>query len=153
MSQLLKKNRPIFPSVVNDFFNSEKALIPSIFDLDRGIMDIGISSLLPDANIMENDISYKIELAAPGLEKEDFIIEMQDGILNISAEKKEEKKKEDKNFKIKEFSYDSFSRSFSLAENCNSDKIEATYDNGILCLSIPKKELTLSKPVKQIKVA
>jgi HSP20 family protein len=152
MSQLVKKSRSVIPSVVNDFFNSERVLFPSIFDLDRGFMDSDVASLLPDANIIENDEDYKIELAAPGLEKKDFIVEMQDGILNISAEKEEDKKEENKNFKRREFSYNSFSRSFSLPENCLSDKIEAKYENGVLHLSLPKKEVTLSKPVKQIKV-
>jgi HSP20 family protein len=153
MTQLVKRNKGILPSFTNDFFNTERLFNPSILDFDGGLLDLGNSFPIPDANISENDKDYTIELAAPGLEKKDFIVEVQDGVLNISAEKEEEKTEEDKNYKRREFSYDSFSRSFTLPENCVPDKIDAKYENGVLHLSLPKKEVTISKPAKQIKVA
>ena len=93
-----------------------------------------------------------VELAAPGLEKKDFKIELENQVLTVSSEKEEEKKEETKNFKRREFSYNSFSRSFQLPEDVLSDKIDAKYENGILKLSVPKKEVTVSKPKKEIKV-
>jgi HSP20 family protein len=102
--------------------------------------------------LIETEKAYHIELAAPGLEKKDFSIELQDGMLHIRAEKEEEQSEEDKNYRRKEFSYFSFSRSFALPDNLLVDKIEASYTHGILHLTLPKKEVIVSKPVKQIKV-
>ena len=153
MTQLVKRKRSSLPSVVNDFFNTERMLMPSLLDFDGGLLGLSGSSLMPEANIIEEDKDYMIELAAPGLEKKDFNIEMQDGMLTISAEKEEGKKEEHKNFKRREFSYNSFTRSFTLPENCHSEKIEAKYENGVLRLMLPKKEVTISKPAKHIKVA
>ena len=101
----------------------------------------------------EREKEFRIELAAPGLEKKDFKVEVLNGNLTISAEKKEEKKEETKNYRRKEFSYNSFSRSFTLPDNCMHDKIDAKYENGILHLTLPKKEITVSKPKKEIKVS
>ena len=92
-------------------------------------------------------------MAAPGLERKDFKVEVENGILFIRSEKKEEKKEETKNFTRREFSYNSFSRSFTLPENCITDNIMAHYENGILFITLPKKEMTFTKPVKEIKVS
>ena len=122
--------------------------------MEKDFFDFNEKSLLvPDANIIENEKDYKIDLAAPGLEKKDFKVEILDGVLSISAEKEEEKKEEGKNFRRREFSYNSFKRSFTLPDNLLNDKIDAKYENGILHLTLPKKEVTVSKPAKQIKVA
>lgn len=152
MTQLIKKNKAALPSVVSDFF-TDRFFTPSILDFEGGLLDRGTSLLIPDANITENDKDFTIELAAPGLDKKDFAVEIQDGVLNISAEKEEEKEEKDKNYRRREFSYDSFSRSFTLPENCMTDKIDAKYENGVLHVTLPKKEVTVSKPAKQIKVA
>lgn len=153
MSQLTKRNRALFPSIVSDFFDTGR-LLPSIFDADTDLFDFnGGSLVIPNANIAENEKDYKIEVAVPGLEKKDFKIEVDNGVLTVSAEKEEEEKESRKNYKRREFSYRSFSRSFSLPDNSLPDKIDAKYDNGILTLSIPKKEVTISKPVKEIKVS
>lgn len=148
-----KRNGSIFPALVNDFFGTNRFFGPSILDFEGGLLDIDNSLVVPEANILENGKDYKIELAAPGLDRKDFKVEIQDGVLNISAEKEEETKEEDKNFRRREFSYNSFSRSFTLPENLVTDKIDAKYENGVLRLTLPKKEVTISKPVKQIKVA
>lgn len=154
MTQLVvKRNGTKLPSLVDDFF-SKRTLFPNVFDLDRDFFDFnGGSLLVPDANIIENEKDYKIDLAAPGLEKKDFKVEILDGILSVSAEKEEEKNEEGKNFHRREFSYNSFKRSFTLPDNLLNDKIDAKYENGILHLTLPKKEVTVSKPAKQIKVA
>lgn len=152
MSQLTKRNRSLFP-VVSDFLNSDR-LFPTVFDLNTDLFRLNdLSSVVPNANIAENEKDYKIEVAAPGLEKKDFKVQVENGILTVSGEKEEEDKEERKNYKRREFSYRSFSRSFTLPENSLPDKIEAKYDNGILTLSLPKKEIEVSKPVKQIKVS
>ena len=149
---LVIRNRPTLPSLANDFFN-RGSLFPSIFDFDGDLLDFnGGSLLIPNANIIENEKNFKIELAAPGLERKDFKVEVDNGVLTISAEKKEEKKEEDKNYRRKEFSYNSFSRAFTLPDNSLPDKVEAKYEDGILKITLPKKEITISKPVKEIKV-
>lgn len=152
MTQLVKRNKATTPSILSDFF-TDRLFTPSILDFEGGLLDRSNALLIPDANITENDKNFSIELAAPGLEKKDFKVEVQDGVLSISAEKKEEKSEEDKNYRRREFSYNSFSRSFTLPENSMSDKIDAKYENGVLRLTLPKKEVTISKPAKQIKVA
>lgn len=153
MTQLVKRNRSVIPSIVSDFFDTGR-LFPSVFELEKDLFDFnGGSLVIPNANIVENGKDYKIEVAAPGLEKKDFKVEVDNGILTVSAEKEEEQKEERKNYRRREFSYRSFSRSFALPENSLPDKIEAKYDNGILTLSLPKKEVTVSKPVKEIKVS
>lgn len=149
---LLKRNSANLPSLVSNFFDNGR-LFPSVFDMDSSLLDFaGGSLMVPSANIVENEKDFKIELAAPGLDRKDFKVEVENGILTISAEKEEEKKEERKNFKRQEFAYNSFSRSFTLPENLLVDKIDAKYDNGILHLSLPKKEVTISKPAKTIKV-
>ena len=150
---LIVRNRAMLPSLVSDLFDNGR-LFPSVLDVDTDLFDFdGGSLMVPNANIIENEKDFKIELAAPGLEKKDFKVEVNNGILTISAEKEQEKKEENKNYKRREFSYNSFSRSFSLPDNSVPDKIDAKYENGVLQLLLPKKEVTISKPAKQIKVA
>jgi HSP20 family protein len=153
MSLLVKKNRATLPSLVSNFFDNGR-LFPSVFDLDTNLFDLdGGSLLVPNANIAESEKDFHIELAAPGLDRKDFKVEVDNGVLSISAKKEEEKKEENKNYKKREFSYNSFSRSFTLPENCHYDKIDAKYENGLLKVTLPKKEVTISKPVKEIKVS
>ena len=150
---LLTKKKAALPSLANELFDTGR-LFPDIFDFGKNLFDEqGKSLAIPDANIIENHKDFKIELAAPGLERKDFKVEVEDGILKISSEKKEEKKEEHKNYWRREFSYNSFSRSFKLPENSLPDKIEAKYENGILNVVVPKKEVSPSKPAKEIKVA
>jgi HSP20 family protein len=153
MTLLVKKNRATLPSLVSNFFDNGR-LFPSVFDLDTNLFDLdGGSLLLPNANIVENEKDFHIELAAPGLDRKDFKVEVDNGVLSISAKKEEEKKEENKNYKRREFSYNSFIRSFTLPENCHFEKIDAKYENGLLKVILPKKEVTVSKPVKEIKVS
>lgn len=146
---LLIRNRNL-PSLMDNLMETSNFLSSNIFDWDGGRMDM---PLIPDANIVENEKDFRIELAAPGLEKKDFKIEVSNGILSVSAEKEKEEKEEKENYRRREFSYSSFSRSFALPDNSLPDKIDAKYENGILRLSLPKKEVTVSKPKKEIKVS
>ncbi len=153
MTLTVRKNGSLFPSLVNDFFERDR-LLPDLLDLESSLLNRWSSDLrVPSANIIENTKDFKIELAAPGLEKKDFKIEVENDYLTISAEKEEEKKEEKEDFRRREFSYNSFSRSFLLPDNILSDKIDAKYEDGILRLSIPKKEVTVAKTKKEISVA
>ena len=152
MTTLLGRNT-LLPTLVDEVLDSDNFFNRSILDVDGDMLPWGLRTKPPSANIIESEKDYHIELAAPGLEKKDFKIEMESGVLSISAEKKEEKKEEGKNFSRREFSCNSFCRSFALPENLLTEKIEARYDNGILRLSLPKKEITVSKPKKEIKVS
>lgn len=150
--QTKKRSGRAFPNLVNDFFNNDRFFGPSILDFNSNLLNLDDSLVVPEANIIENGKDYKIELAVPGLEKKDFKVEVLDGVLSISAEKEEEKKEEDKNFRRREFSYNSFCRSFTLPDNLVTGNIDAKYENGVLRLTLPKKEATILNPAKQIKV-
>ncbi|MFN7329841.1 MAG: Hsp20/alpha crystallin family protein, partial [Bacteroidota bacterium] len=96
---------------------------------------------------------YQIELAVPGLQKKDFKIEMENDVLTISAEKEEEKNEKENGYTRREYAYNSFSRSFTMPENFKLDKIDAKYVDGILKITVPKKEVTPMKPKKEIAVS
>ncbi len=152
MTLLTQKKRNSLPSMISDFFNSERFPGPSLIDFNRSFGEDLSSFLLPDANIAEEEKAFRIELAAPGLERKDFKVNLEGDTLTISCEKEEEKKEERKNYMRREFSYNAFNRSFILPENTLPEKIEAKYENGILNIVIPKKEITISKAAKEIKV-
>lgn len=154
MTILVKNKRSSLPSLVDNFFNSDNHLLPNLFDFGGGLLNFDGGALaVPDANIVENSKDFKIELAAPGLERDDFKVEVENGVLTVSAEKEEENKEENENYKRREFAYNSFCRSFTLPENSLPDKLDAKYENGVLKLTLPKKEMTISKPVRKIKVS
>ncbi len=117
---------------------------------------LGKSLMQPAVNITESKSGYNLELAAPGLQKKDFKIDVNGNLLTISAEKEEKKeeKKDEKEEKYtrKEYNYSSFSRSFTLPEVVLQDKIEATYDGGILKLTLPKNEKAAEKNSKTIAI-
>ena len=95
---------------------------------------------IPAANITENEKSFDIEIAAPGMKKEDFKINLENNVLTVSTVKEEEKKEETKNYTRKEFVYGSFSRSFTLPRTVETEQIKASYENGILNIELPKRE-------------
>ncbi len=112
------------------------------------------NTTLPSVNIKESSDNFEVEVAAPGLGKTDFNIELNHDVLTISSDKKvENETKEGQNFTRREFSYQSFSRSFTLPNTADSDKIQAKYDNGILTVVIPKKEEAKPKPARQISIS
>lgn len=95
---------------------------------------------VPAVNISERKDDFQVTMAAPGLKKEDFKIRLEGTILTISSEKEEESKEDDEKFTRREYSYSSFERSFSLPEEVNQSAIEAQYKDGVLSLTLPKKE-------------
>ena len=111
------------------------------------------NTTLPAVNISEDDNGFNVEMAVPGMTKGDFKINLENNMLCISSEKKEENEKKEGQYSRKEFSYQSFSRSFALPETADDTKIEAKYENGILYLNIPKKEEAKPKPPKEIKIS
>lgn len=140
------------PSLLTDFF-SDAPFFGNVIDLDEDLMVP--QAKMPLANVSESEKDFQIELAVPGLTRKDFKVEMDNDLLTISAEKEvNSEEKEKKNGKVtrKEYSYESFNRYFRLPDNCKADKIEAKYDNGVLKVNIPKKEITVSKPKKEIAV-
>jgi HSP20 family protein len=105
----------------------------------------------PPVNIHETPDAYHVELSVPGRSKEDFIVNIENGLLTVSFEKKEETKNEDYKTVRREFSYRSFKRSFNLDERIDAEKIQAKYENGLLKLLLPKKEET-KESAKQITI-
>jgi len=142
---LLRKNRmgSSFPSRSRNFFDND------LFGSD--LWDAGINT--PPANVTETKEEFRVDLSAPGLDKEDFKVEVEDDALVVSCEKEEEEEENEEDYKRREFSYRSFYRSFPLPENVSEDKIKAKYENGMLRISIPKKEIGMTRSKKAIEVA
>ncbi len=144
---IVKRSNMFLPSFWDNFFS-------------RDLMDWGNSNFsstdttLPAVNVRETDDTFEIEVAAPGMSKEDFRVNMENNLLTISSEKKEEKKEEEKGrFSRREFSYQSFQRSFAIPENLvEGEQITAKYCDGILCISLPKKEEVKPKPAREIAI-
>jgi HSP20 family protein len=144
MSLVRFSNQP--PSMFDRFFEDD------LFDWSNRNFSL-TNTTLPSVNIKENNDAFTVEVAAPGFDKGDFKLELNHDLLTISSEKKiENKTKEEEQFTKCEFSYQSFNRSFTLPHTANGDKIEASYDNGILKISIPKKEEAKPKPSRTIEI-
>ena len=113
------------------------------------------NSTLPAVNVKENDNEFLIEVAAPGMSKDDFRIEYDNGQLTISSEHKNKKEeKEGEKVTRREFSYQSFQRSFTVAETAvDAEKIKANYKEGILFITLPKRDEIKPKPAKEIKIS
>jgi len=107
---------------------------------------------IPAVNITENKDEYKVALAVPGMKKDDFNIDIDGNMLTISSEKEETKEEKDKKFTRKEYNFSSFSRSFTLPDEVNKEKIEAKYEDGVLKLSLPRKEELKKITAKHIAV-
>jgi HSP20 family protein len=140
MLATIKRQNPFFP-VLNDFFG------------DNYLNDSDWNTS-PAVNIAENKEAFRIEVAAPGLNKDDFKINVEKRVLEISSEKESSKEENNANERYyrKEFLYSSFKRTFSLPSYADTDKITASYKDGILCVTVPKKEEAKEKPVKVIDI-
>jgi len=124
----------MLPTVFDDFFK------PWNEWFDNGGSLMGRMMTVPAVNIVEDKNDYKVSLAVPGMKKDDFNIDVEGNMLTISSEKEESKEEKDEKYNRKEYSYSSFSRSFTLPEEVNKEKIEAKYEDGLLKLMLPKKE-------------
>ena len=151
MKSMVKSNGSVFPTVpslFDDFFNRDW------FDSSLANWRTSGASL-PAVNVMETNDDFRIEVAAPGMKRGDFRVELDNNVLTISSERedKSEEKDANGNYTRREFSYQSFQRSFSLPENkVLGDKITARYVDGILYVTVPKSEDAKVKPAKQIAV-
>lgn len=132
---LVKFNKSNQGSVTNPWVGN---LFDSLFN-DSFVSD-RLTSRVPAVNIAENKDAYEIELAAPGLSKEDFRINVENDVLTISAEKKSEAVDENKRYSKREYSYTSFARSFTLPDSIDHARINANYKEGVLHITIGKKE-------------
>ena len=137
-----------FPSLFDDFFTRD------LFNF--GNQDRSYNDTLPSVNIRETDDKFVVEVAAPGMNRNDFKVELDNDTLVISAfrEEKNEEKDEDGNFNRREFHYQNFRRSFTLPERMvKGDKITAKYRDGILEIMVPKTDEAKTKPVRHIQIS
>jgi len=130
------------------------SLLEDIFEENNIQRRFTTLNSLPAVNIEEKEDKYSLEMAAPGKSKKDFNIELDNDLLMISSEIKEENQTEDKerNFTRREFSYESFKRSFTLPETIDTTKIKAAYKNGVLSLDLPKREEAKTQPKRMIDI-
>ncbi|NNC82381.1 MAG: Hsp20/alpha crystallin family protein [Flavobacteriales bacterium] len=135
MTYTVSRRRPAFPSLFDDFFNND------LFNMGSGELMRRAAS--PAVNIKETEKDFQLEVSAPGMKKEDFKIELDNDMLTISAEVKNENSEQDDqgNYTRREFSYASFSRSFTMPEDrVKEEEIEANYTDGVLHITLPKME-------------
>ncbi len=131
---LVKFNTQRKNNLVNPFFNDVYSLLNDSFLNEK------LATRTPSVNITETDAQFEVELAVPGLSKEDFKINLEKDVLSVSAEKKTETVDENKKFTKREYNFNSFLRSFTLPESADHSKINADYTAGILKLTIAKKK-------------
>ncbi|MDA3878802.1 MAG: Hsp20/alpha crystallin family protein [Prolixibacteraceae bacterium] len=109
---------------------------------------------IPAVNVKEDDDRFLIEVTAPGMKRDDFNVKIENNMLTISSEKKDEKDESKEGYTRKEFSFQSFQRSFSLPEwHILTDKISAKYNEGILHIELPKRDEVKPQPAKTIKIS
>ncbi len=145
MNSIVKKANNYLPSFFQNFWNED--FLSNFFDGKE-------MNLVPAINVVETKTAFNIEVAAPGLDKKDFKIKIEKNTLEISAEKeiKTEEKDKDSKFLRREFGYTSFSRTFNLPAHADADKITAAHKDGVLTISIPKKEGLEKNDTKQIEI-
>ncbi len=144
MLPTFRKRRGSMPSIVDEFFGRD--LLSDFFDE----VQTGVS--VPAVNIKEDRDDFIIEVAAPGLTKKDFNINVEDNVLIITSEKEYQDENKDEKYMRREFGYSSFRRTFSLPEGVDADKIKASHKDGVLTISLPKKEEAKARAPKQIKI-
>ena len=146
---LIKRNTDNWlPSIFDDMFKTDW-----MDNGNNGLSRIGTS--VPAVNIAESDDAFTLEVAAPGMTKKDFNLELDNGVLTISSEvKKEDEQKENGGrFTRREFSYTSFKRAFSLPETVDPEKISAKYNEGVLVIELPKREEAKVQAKRMIEIA
>lgn len=143
------EDKAMLPSITRRTFSP---LLSNLFDDDFFPTFTSRTSSMPAVNIRENEKNFTLDLAVPGMDKKDLKIDINEDVLTISAETKNEKEDNADGYKRKEFSYASFCRSFYLPENVDKEKISASYKDGILSVELPKNEEEKAKLTKQIKI-
>lgn len=141
-----------YNSVLNDFVPTNfSSLIDRFFSESVGRSGGSAYSFVPKVDIIENEKAFEIQVAIPGMKKEDFKLDVNDNVLTVTGERKFRKETDNKHFRSFESQYGAFGRSFFLPENVDAEKIEAKYSDGILEIVVPKDERKLLKTT--IKVA
>lgn len=140
---LARMNRHYVPAYWDDFFNDR---------FFNQVSHMNCKENSPAVNVSEDEKGYSIEVAAPGLTRKDFNLEIENDVLTISSERKENKKETNQNFLRREFNYQSFKRSFQLPDTVDQEQIQATHEDGILKLTLPKKEEMVQKASRQIEI-
>lgn len=135
-----------FSQLMEDFFSN------SLID-GRQRNYSATNTTVPMVNVKEDDDMFTIEMAAPGMKKEDFKVDLHNNVLTISSESEQENEQEEDKYTRREYAYHSFQRSFTLPPSADGEKIEAKYEDGVLKLSIPKKEEAKPKPPKTIDIS
>ena len=133
-------NNNVFPSLMNEFFNDDLRM--NFFNRRHSV---------PSVNSLENNDSFEIDLAVPGMKKDDFTIELNDKILVISSDNSDYDQNE--RTRLNEFNFSSFQRSFRVPESVELDKIKANYKNGILKIKLPKRKDSITKPNRVIDIS
>lgn len=142
MTLVRKNTAPYLPSVFEELLNADWI----------GGRTNTFTNATPSVNIIEKADAFEVQVAAPGLKKEDFNIELDNDLLTISSSKGQEETKENEKFTRREFNYTSFKRSFNLPETVNTASITASYTDGVLVLGLPKKEEAQVKPTRLIEI-
>lgn len=140
----------MLPSITRKSF---RPFWPNLFDDDFFSSMPSRTNSMPAVNIREDEKNYFLELAVPGIEKKDIKIDINEDVLTISSERKNEMEENKEGYTRKEFSYSSFVRSFFIPENVNPDSIQANYKEGILTVSLPKMEEEKKKLSREIKIS
>lgn len=144
---IIKRNNSYEPSYIN--------LFDDVFGRNWNDFFFGnrnSESTLPSVNISDNEKDYELEVAAPGYQKSDFKVNVENGIMTIKAESNSEKEEHKKNYAHREHFYSAFERRFTLPENVNETDITASYKDGVLSIIIPKKEVEPALPCHEIKI-
>jgi HSP20 family protein len=143
---LIRTSDRLYPSFFNNLFSRE------LMDWNNAGFS-AMDTTLPAVNILEDENRIQIDVAAPGMKKEDFKVNFDQNRLTVSAEKEEEKNATNDRYARKEFCYSSFSRQFNVpVETIDGDQIQATYKDGILSLVLPKREELKPKPARAIEI-
>lgn len=141
----LVRSRRNTPSLFDDFFGS---------NFWNDLYEKSGFKATPGVNVYEGKENYEIEVAAPGLEKKDFRIDVKENVLTVSSEKKEQREEKEGNKVVfSEFNYSSFSRSFQLPEGVDVNKISACHQNGVLKISLPKREEYKEQAPRMIEIS
>lgn len=138
------QNFPIFSNWI-DLFNRD---LPSVL-----ASNFNTGMTLPKVNIKETADAFIVEMAVPGLKKSDFHIEIENLVLSISSETAQENEQKEENYTRREFGYSSFKRTFTLPDSVNDEHINASYNQGILTIHLPKKEEAKQKPARSINIS
>ena len=147
---LVKTNKPAMYMNRNHGYRTFSDLMSEMFTEEKNYTNH--FNTLPPANIVESKFDFRIELAAPGFEKSDFKIDLDKQLLTISLDK-EVDKNEDEKFNLKEYNFNSFNRSFRISDKIDTEKINAIYKNGLLQITLPKREEAIEKLAREIKIS